>query len=84
MTHRIGWIGCGTHASQMLLPQLVQRSFVKQLTLVKEAESIAQSLCLVESVSTDDYRLADVAKVSYIVKDHFAAEHVKPSSRLVQ
>ncbi|MCP4383492.1 MAG: Gfo/Idh/MocA family oxidoreductase [Hyphomicrobiales bacterium] len=24
MTHRIGWIGCGTHASQMLLPQLVQ------------------------------------------------------------
>lgn len=24
MTLRIGWIGCGTHASQMLLPQLVR------------------------------------------------------------
>ncbi|UPG73438.1 hypothetical protein MVG78_04605 [Roseomonas gilardii subsp. gilardii] len=24
MTLRIGWIGCGTHATQMLLPQLLR------------------------------------------------------------
>ena len=41
MTTRIGWIGCGVHANEMLLPQVTRHNVVLQAICDLSPESLA-------------------------------------------
>ena len=53
MTLKIGWIGCGTHATQMLLPQLMRHD-VEIAALCDLDGQVIRTLTLLEAIELDE------------------------------
>lgn len=68
MTIKIGWIGCGTHATQMLLPQLVRHDVEIAALCDVDATRLAQAgrQFGVGNLTSDAYALIDAPGIDMV------------------